>query len=135
MEDRRLDEDADGFEEHFNKADDDAFPHVQQYYASLTPDILRGDEFFDTRLVNFHEGPNLLEERYFSSRPKSRSYLCDDPRKTPTDHPLRAIACPRGCSTRICSAHFLLLLNRSDSDRLARSCRRVARCQSYPSSK
>ena len=56
----RLDEDAEGFEEHF----DDAFPHIQQYYAVLTP-ALRGVSagFFDTRLADFHHGPNLPEER------------------------------------------------------------------------
>ena len=87
----RLDEDAEGFEEDFDDVDDEAFPHIQQYYASLTPD-LRGDGHFDTRLANFHEGVNVPEERYFCSRPKSLAYLNDDPRKTPADHPLRAIA-------------------------------------------
>lgn len=87
----RLDEDAEGFEEDFDEADDEAFPHIQEYYSSLTPD-LRGDGYFDTRLANFHEGVNMPEERYFCSKPKSLSYLNEDPRNTPADHPLRAIA-------------------------------------------
>jgi hypothetical protein len=91
MDDRRLDADAEGFESHFNDADDDAFPFIQKYYASLTPD-LRGDGFFDTRLVNFHHGPNLPEERYYCTSPRSLSHLRDDPRNTPPDHPIRAIA-------------------------------------------
>ena len=38
--DRPLDEDAEGFEKHFDDADDEAFPYIQQYYASLTPDLV-----------------------------------------------------------------------------------------------
>jgi hypothetical protein len=91
MEEHRLDKDAAGVEDNFNQADDDAFPLVQQYYSSLTPD-LRGDGYFDTRLDNFHEGPRIPEERYFCTAPKSLSYLRDDPRMTPAGHPLRAIA-------------------------------------------
>ena len=89
-DDRRLDEDAEGFEKHFDDADDEAFPYIQQYYASLTPD-LRGLGFFDTRLAKFHEGPNLPEDRHFYSAPKSLSHL-QNPSSTPRDHPLRAIA-------------------------------------------
>jgi hypothetical protein len=90
MDGHRLDEDAEGFEQHFDDADDEAFPHIQQYYASLTPD-LQGLGFFDTRLASFHEGPNLPEDRHFYTAPKSLSHL-QDPASTPRDHPLRAIA-------------------------------------------
>ena len=89
---RRLDEDAEGFEEHFDDADDEAFPYVQQYYASLSPNPGRGSGFFDARLANFHEGPNLPKDRHYFSVPKSLSHLKRDPSSTPRDHPLRAIA-------------------------------------------
>ena len=91
-EDRRLDEDAEGFEEHFDDADDEAFPYVQQYYASLSPNPGRGSGFFDARLANFHKGPNLPKDRHYFSVPKSLSHLKRDPSSTPRDHPLRAIA-------------------------------------------
>jgi hypothetical protein len=86
MDGHRLDEDAEGFDD----ADDEYFPHIQQYYASLTPDLRRLG-FFDNRLASFHEGPNLPEDRHFYTAPKSLSHL-HDPASTPRDHPLRAIA-------------------------------------------
>eukprot|EP00977_Amphora_coffeiformis_P020632 scaffold8374_cov175-Amphora_coffeaeformis.AAC.71 len=91
-DDHCFDEDAEGFEEDFDGADHKAFPHIQQNFSSLTPD-LQGDGYFDPRLANFHEGMmNMPEEQYFCSKPKSLSYLNDDLQKTPADHPLRAIA-------------------------------------------
>jgi hypothetical protein len=90
MDGPRLDEDAEGFDQHFDDSDDEAFPHIQQYYASLTPG-LRGLGFFDFRLASFHEGPNLPEDRHFYTVPKSLSHL-PDPASTPRDHSLRAIA-------------------------------------------
>ena len=52
-DDRRLDDDAEGFENHFDDADDEPFAYIQQYYVSL-----QGLGFFDSRLAKFHEGPN-----------------------------------------------------------------------------
>lgn len=34
-EQHRLDADAEGFEEDFDDADDESFPHVQEYYAGM----------------------------------------------------------------------------------------------------
>lgn len=72
------------------RAEDGVDEQVQNYCDSITAEGI-GNGWFDTNLSTFHGRVQLPERRTFYSSPRSHVEI-EQPRDTPDNHPLRAIA-------------------------------------------
>ena len=83
-------ETSDGILEVMERAEDSADDYVQSYCDLMTIERM-GSGWFDSALHELHAGVNLSQRRTFYSSPRSLDEIIH-PERTPTNHPLRAIA-------------------------------------------